>query len=144
MLIVDLAVPRDVESRTGKIKNVFLYTIDDLNEVVRRTFKLRRAQRKTAENIIDSHVDEFARNLNLHRITPTIEALYARMKKIADEELADAGKKLTPAEREILRRALHRTGRKFLHPAAEYFQKTAATSDAKTYAATVSKIFDLD
>lgn len=145
MLIVDLAVPRDVDSHAGEIKNVFLLNIDDMEAVVQKTLHSRRDQHMQADKIIESHVGELSQNLSLHQAGPTIKALYARMKQLTDGELADAREKLSCEEdTEILRRALHRTVRKFLHPIANQFRKSAGTPQSKHHVEAIRKLFNLD
>ena len=149
LLIVDIAVPRDVESSAGQIPNVFLYNIDDLESVVRRTIRTRRGQKSAAGKIIDEHVDEFLSNLNVRQVAPTIDALYAYMRGIADEELSAARNKLAAhedveADAEALQRALHRTIRRIMHPAARALRNAAGTDAARAHIAAIRKLFELD
>ncbi|MHC4982603.1 MAG: glutamyl-tRNA reductase [Planctomycetota bacterium] len=149
LLIIDIAVPRDVESSAGEVQNVFLYNIDDLESVVRSTIRTRRDQQSAAEKIIDGHVAEFLNNLNVRQVAPTIDALYSYMRKIADEELSSARNKLALHEdvkedSEILRRALHRTIRRIMHPAAEALRQAAGTDAARAHIAAIRKLFELD
>ena len=149
LLIVDIAVPRDVESGAGELENVFLYNIDDLESVVRATIRTRRGQRSAANKIIARHVSEFLGGLNVRQVAPTIDALYAYARGIADEELAAARNKLTThndsrEDAEILRRALHRTIRRIMHPAARTLRDAAGTDAARAQIAAIRKLFGLD
>ena len=149
LLIMDIAVPRDVEAAAGELKNVFLYNIDDLESVVRSTIRTRRGQGRRADRIINEHVKEFMEALNVRQVAPTIDALYTYMRKIADEELASARNKLTGhadagEDTEILQRALHRTIRRIMHPAARALRDAAGTDAARAHIAAVQRLFRLD
>jgi glutamyl-tRNA reductase len=59
MLILDLAVPRDVEASTAELEHVFLYTVDDLTDVIEENMRSRREAAREAEAIIDLQVGHF-------------------------------------------------------------------------------------
>lgn len=61
VVIIDLGVPRDVEKEIATLDNVFLYSVDDLGEVISKNFKLREEAVNEAKIIIDSKIDEFKR-----------------------------------------------------------------------------------
>jgi glutamyl-tRNA reductase len=149
LLIIDIAVPRDVESGAAGLKKVFLYNIDDLESVVRKTMHMRRSQRSAAGKIISEHVEEFLGNLNIRQVAPTIDALYSYMRRIADQELSSARNKLAAhkdsgEDSDILQRALHRTICRIMHPAARALREAAGTDAARAHVAAVRKLFELD
>jgi glutamyl-tRNA reductase len=148
LLIVDIAVPRDVEAAAGQVDNVFLYNIDDLEQIVQGNLALRQEQHGAAEGIITEHVDELLSGLNVRNVAPTIEALYRRMEQIAAEELRDARNKLSEhddaeADLEVLRRALHRTIRRMLHPCAQRLRDAAGSDAARAHIAALRELFEL-
>ncbi|ALG66500.1 glutamyl-tRNA reductase [Beggiatoa leptomitoformis] len=59
MFIVDIAVPRDVEESVSKVEDVYLYTVDDLNEVIQENLRTREQAARQAEEIIDTQVTHF-------------------------------------------------------------------------------------
>src|SRR5436305_618027 len=59
MFMVDLAVPRDIEPEVGELEDVFLYTVDDLGQIVSVNLDSRRAAVAQAEAIIDTQVGQF-------------------------------------------------------------------------------------
>ncbi len=59
MVIIDLGVPRDVESQRKKLDNVYLYTIDDLGEIIEKNYKIRENSIKEAEDIIKFKIIEY-------------------------------------------------------------------------------------
>ncbi|MDD5180879.1 MAG: glutamyl-tRNA reductase [Gallionellaceae bacterium] len=75
LFIVDLAVPRDVEEEVAELNDVFLYTVDDLAEVVRDGLDARQGAVEAAEVIIDSGVENFVHWMESREVVPTILAL---------------------------------------------------------------------
>lgn len=149
MLIVDLAVPRDVEPAAGELEGVSLYNIDEMDEVVRQTIKSRRSDVAAAERIIDLHTAELMERINIRQVAPTIDELYRKMERICDEELAAAGKKLTghddaDADMAILTQAMRRTIRRIMHPCVQNLRGSAGSDAARAHIAALRKLFGLD
>jgi glutamyl-tRNA reductase len=148
LLIVDIAMPRDVEPEAGLVRGVKLYNIDDLRQVVNSTLESRDSQRQPAGKIVGRHVTELMDKLNVRQVAPTIEALYRFMREIADAELAEARNKLSShadadLDGEVLKRSLHRTIRRIMHPLARQLQKAAGEDGAGARIATVLRLFEL-
>ncbi len=96
MFMVDLAVPRDIESEVGRMDDVFLYTVDDLGSVVQTGLESRQAAVTQAEAIIETRVQSFMHWIDTRRVVPVIQ------------ELHDTGEALRLAELERARRLLAR------------------------------------
>ena len=75
MVMVDLAVPRDIESEVDRLDDVFLYTIDDLGQIIERGLESRQAAVVEAEAIIDGQVHDFLQWVDAREVVPTIRAL---------------------------------------------------------------------
>ena len=90
LFIVDLAVPRDVEKEVAELSDVFLYTVDDLSDVVRDGLDARQGAVKEAEVIIDSGVNDFMHWMQSREMVPTIRALrdHAERQRRAEMEKA--------------------------------------------------------
>ncbi len=90
LFIVDLAVPRDVEKEVAELNDVFLYTVDDLSDVVRDGLDARQGAVKEAEVIIDSGVHDFMHWMRSREMVPTIRALrdHAERQRRAEMEKA--------------------------------------------------------
>ncbi|HUS90482.1 MAG TPA: glutamyl-tRNA reductase [Phycisphaerae bacterium] len=149
LLIVDIAVPRDVAPEAGEIDNVFLYNIDDLEQVVQSNLAHRHQQRGPADTIIAEHVGELLGSLNVRNIQPTIRALYRRMEAIADQELLEAAHKFSQhgdgeEDMEILQRTIRRVIRRMLHPCAKRLRESAGSDAARAHAAMLHELFELD
>jgi glutamyl-tRNA reductase len=83
MLLIDLAVPRDIESDSAEIEGVSLYDIDDLQAVIARNRRVRQAEARTAEGILEEEIQHFAAWLGSLEVLPTLAALRARADEIA-------------------------------------------------------------
>lgn len=75
MFMVDLAVPRDIEPEVAKLRDVYMYTVDDLSAVVQSAGEKRQAAVEQAEAIIDAGVQSFAHWLDQRAAVPLIQAL---------------------------------------------------------------------
>jgi glutamyl-tRNA reductase len=93
LLLIDLAVPRDIDAACGELEGVSLYDIDDLQAVIARNRKVRQAEARKAEGIIEEEIQRFAVWLGSLEVLPTLAALRAHANEIAEQVVADnAGK----------------------------------------------------
>ena len=89
LMLIDLAVPRDIDSTCQEIEGVSLYDIDDLEAVVARNRNVRQAEARRAEGIIEEEIQSFASWLGSLEVLPTISALRGRALEIAEQVLAE-------------------------------------------------------
>ena len=75
MFLIDIAVPRNIDPAVNDLDNVFLYDIDDLQEVVNANLRERMKEAERAEAIVTEEVERMMARLKLHEVTPTIVAL---------------------------------------------------------------------
>ncbi|MDP2430871.1 MAG: glutamyl-tRNA reductase [Pseudomonadota bacterium] len=94
IFMVDLAVPRDIETEVGELDDVFLYTVDDLGEVVRAGQGNRQSAVVQAEAIIASSVNEFMHWIDTRRTVPVIRSLRDHSERLRRHELDKAHKAL--------------------------------------------------
>jgi len=94
MFIVDIAVPRDIEQQAGELEDVYLYTVDDLKEVIEENIKNRREAAEQAEEIIDTQVYHFMDWLNSLSVVSTIREIRDQAACIQQEALEFARHKL--------------------------------------------------
>jgi glutamyl-tRNA reductase len=87
LFIIDIAVPRDVESEAGDLEQVFLYNVDDLQAVVQENISKRGTEASDAERIVTQEVGKFLGWLNSRSAVPTIVALRQRFEAIRQSEL---------------------------------------------------------
>jgi glutamyl-tRNA reductase len=94
MFIVDFAVPRDVEAEVAILRDVFLYTIDDLGKIVQEGAESRRASVAEAEAIVERHVELFREWQGARAAVPAIVELRRRADEYREAELAKAHTRL--------------------------------------------------
>jgi glutamyl-tRNA reductase len=94
MMMVDLAVPRDIESEVAELSDVYLYTVDDLAAVVAEGRDARMASIAQAEAIINSRVRDFNAWLAARKVLPALHALRNDADSLRRDELARARKML--------------------------------------------------
>ena len=85
LLLIDLAVPRDIDAACAEIPGVSLYDIDDLEAVIARNRQVRQAEARKAEGIIEEEIQQFARWLGSLEVLPTVSALRAHATEIAEQ-----------------------------------------------------------
>ena len=117
LFIVDLAVPRDVEPEVAELDDVFLYTVDDLAEVVRDGQDARQGAVKEAEVIIDSGVANFIHWMESREVVPTIRALRDNAERHRRHEMEKALRLLSKGEdaAKVLESLSNSLTNKFLH-----------------------------
>jgi glutamyl-tRNA reductase len=97
---IDISVPRNIDPAVGKIKNVFLFDIDDLESVISSNIREREREAERAELIVQSEVMQFQQKLRLMDFGPSIGALRQNMQDVARAELARQRKRLGPLTKE--------------------------------------------
>ena len=98
VLMIDLAVPRDIEDEVSRLDDVFLYTVDDLREVVDAGLEGRRLAVAEAESIIDTQVNAFMNWMVQRQSVPLIQELHARSDVVRQQEVERARKMLAKGE----------------------------------------------
>lgn len=117
IFMVDLAVPRDIEAEVESLSDVYLYTVDDLQQVVAQNQQSRQTAVTQAECIIDEQVSSFGEWLQTQRVVPLVRQLRGSLERLRDRELASALQALErgrPAE-EVVSRLAYRLTRKAAH-----------------------------
>jgi glutamyl-tRNA reductase len=104
LVLIDIAVPRDIEHACGEIEGVSVYDMDDLQAVVARNLGVREAERTKAEAVIEEEIQRFARWLAQLEVMPTITSLREHGADIVDQVLAEnAGRWESASPRDIAR-----------------------------------------
>ena len=142
VFMVDLAVPRDIEPEVSRLDDVFLYTVDDLAQVVQTGIESRQAAVAQAEAIIDAGVQSFAHWLDQRASVPLIQALHRQADDWRMAEIARARKQLAKgADIESVLEALSRgLTQKMLHGTLAELHSSDSEQRAQV-AQTVSRLF---
>jgi glutamyl-tRNA reductase len=117
MLMIDLAVPRDVEAEVAELDDVFLYSVDDLGKIVQEGLDTRHAAVAQAEAIINANVHDFMRWFENRELVPTIRALRDQAERMRRHELERAARMLAKGQdpAAVLEQLSHSLINKFLH-----------------------------
>jgi glutamyl-tRNA reductase len=104
LLLIDIAVPRDIDAACGELEGVTLYDIDDLQTVVARNLDTRASEVPRAEEIVEEEIQRFARWLGQLEVLPTVSALREHGNALVEQVLAEnAGRWETASSRDIAR-----------------------------------------
>jgi glutamyl-tRNA reductase len=90
IFMVDIAVPRDIEPEVGELDDVYLYTVDDLHEVVAENLKSRQGAAAAAEELVAAGTDEFMFRLRELAAGDVLRAYRQQSERLRDEELLKA------------------------------------------------------
>ena len=133
MFMVDLAVPRDIEPEVAQLDDVFLYTVDDLAQVVSEGMVNRQEAAINAEMIVQARVDTFMQWLAKRDAVPTIKALRDQAEAMRQAELEKALKLIQKGEKaEIVLEALSNAlTNKFLHAPSHALNQAHGDEHAK-------------
>jgi glutamyl-tRNA reductase len=147
LLLIDLAVPRDIHPASREVAGVSLYDMDDLQALVERNASGREAEARRAEGILRAELVRFDRWLAAQDVTPTIAALRARADEVVERVLDENEQRwegLTEDDRERLRAAARAIASRLLHEPTLRLKRDADEADAYVRVAVVRELFALD
>ena len=133
MFFIDIAVPRDVDPEMGKLEGIFVYDIDDLQQVAAAHMAERSREATDAEALIEGEVERFHQRQLTVNVAPAIVALQHQAEEIRQAELKHAHARLGSLSAEQLAavEALTRgLVNKFLHPPMQALKQAAREHDA--------------
>lgn len=146
LLLIDLAVPRDLDPAIQELDGCFLYDIDDLEAVVAETLAGRRREAERAEAIVLAEAERFRSWHASLDVVPAIASLHALAEEIRAAELAKLeGRlgRLTAAERQAVESVTAQIVGKLLHLPTVRMKQAAVTADGVVYAEAVRHLFGL-
>jgi glutamyl-tRNA reductase len=147
LVIIDIAVPRDVEDTVRELPGVQVYDIDDLQSVVDSNVERRKAAIPQVEAIIQHEMARFAEWYHSRQVTPVIKTLREWAQSIADDELAQTLNRLSDADehtRQIVSRMAHRLVNRLLHEPTSRLRIQASEGNGYGYAHAVRELFALN
>jgi len=146
MFFIDMAVPRDIDPDANQIDNVYVYDIDDLNNVIETNLEERQKEAERAEEIVAAEVRAFFRWLEAQQVTPTIVTLRKKFEEIKNAEVAKALSVLgteDPKTKKVVESLATAILNKVLHPPVAALKKDVDGRDVTELVATVRELFDL-
>lgn len=146
MFLIDIAVPRNIEPSVNQIDNVFLYDIDDLQEVVNANLRERQKEAQHAEELVQQEVERMMVRLKVQEVTPTIISFQEQLEQIRVSEIEKVRRKygpLTPEQEEawdVLTRGIIN---KIAHGPISEIRLQAGNPDGAHVIAAIRKAFHL-
>jgi glutamyl-tRNA reductase len=147
LLLIDLAVPRDIQPSCRDLPGVSLYDMDDLQALVERNVSGREAESRRAEAILRAELNRFDAWLAGQDIAPTLAALRQRADEVVDRVLDENDRRwegLTEADRERLTAAARAIASRLLHEPTLRLRRAAADRDTYIKVAALRELFGLD
>jgi len=133
IFMVDLAVPRDIESEVGELQDIYLYTVDDLKNVVDENLRGRELAAETAREIIDLEVTAFSEWLKTHQSADEIRQLRNSAElikqRVIEKALSQLGQQVDPEV--VLNRLANDLTNKLLHKPTLEMRKALKEDDAE-------------
>jgi len=144
MLMIDIAVPRDIEPEAGELDDVYLYTVDDLQDIIQEGLRSRQEAAKQADEIIENQVNQFMGWLRSLDAVATIRAYREQCEQLRDQEVLKAKRMLArgvPPE-EVLSQLGRILTNKMIHAPSTHLRQAGfeGRSDVLTIA---RELFDL-
>lgn len=131
MFLVDIAVPRDIEPDTAELENVYLYTIDDLQQVVDSNLSERNRAAQAAVSDVDLAVDEFMRWLNSARASVYLHKLHKHARENSEELAARALRKINAGNdpEQVINQLANTLSKRILHLPSTRLRQAAEEQD---------------
>ncbi|EOC1327788.1 glutamyl-tRNA reductase [Cronobacter dublinensis] len=131
MLLVDIAVPRDVEPEVGKLANAYLYSVDDLQSIIQHNMAQRKAAAVQAESIVEQEAHEFMAWLRAQSVSETIREYRAQADKVREELTSKALASLRAGgdAEAIMQDLARRLTNRLIHTPTKSLQQAARDGD---------------
>jgi glutamyl-tRNA reductase len=147
LVLIDIAVPRDIEPGCRELAAVSLYDIDDIQQIVERNAGVREAEATRAERIIEDELDRFQKWLASLEVVPTIAAMRERGDEVVRRVLAENENRwenLTDADRARMELMANAIASRILHEPTRRIKRAAGSDEAYQYVSAMRELFGLD
>jgi glutamyl-tRNA reductase len=147
LLVLDIALPRDVEAAVGDLDNIFLYDLDDLQVVVESNLDRRRSEIAAAERIVSESVSDFDRWCRARGVAPVIRDLRGRAEQVRRSEVERALRSLQhlgPEDRAAVETLTRQILAKVLHSPTARLREAAENGRDAEVAALTRYLFGLE
>ncbi|MFT6791587.1 MAG: glutamyl-tRNA reductase [Cellvibrionaceae bacterium] len=137
MFILDIAVPRDIEPQVGELSNVYLFTVDDLRDVIDENKQARKAAAEEAYLIIEKLVADYMRERRTRYSVATIKSYREYADRLKDESLQKALKALQNGSdpQQVVQELANRLTNKLLHSPTQQLKQASETGQDHILAA---------
>ncbi|OIP88486.1 MAG: glutamyl-tRNA reductase [Syntrophaceae bacterium CG2_30_49_12] len=147
LFLIDIAVPRDIDPAAGNIDNVYLYNIDNLQEIVDENLNNRRREAEKAEAIIEEEALKYREWFGTLKVVPTIVSLREKVEGIITGELGRSlswMRNLSPEQRKNVEILASSILNKVLHDPIAALKEESQNGGALPYIAALRRLFRLD
>ncbi len=144
VFMIDLAVPRDIDPKIGEVEDIYLYSIDDLRDVIAQNLKRREDAARQAEVLVSNQAAEFSRWLESRDAAATIHSIRAHARQSRDEVLDKARRRIANGEpiEDVLSFVADTLSNKILHAPSQALRRADAVEQALLLNA-ARRLFDL-
>ena len=146
MFLIDIAVPRNIEPSVNQVDNVFLYDIDDLQEVVNANLRERIKEAERAEELVSQEVERMMARLKVQEVAPTIVSLQEQLEQIRNGEIERVRRKLgslTPEQEAALESLTRGIVNKIAHGPISELRRHAGLPDGVQIIDAIRQVFHL-
>jgi glutamyl-tRNA reductase len=146
MFLIDIAVPRNIEPAVNEIDNVYLYDIDDLQEVVNANLRERNKEAERAEELVTQEVERMMARLKVQDVAPMIVSLQEQLEQIRAGELERTRRKLgvlTPEQEQALESLTRGIINKIAHGPISELRRQAGQPEGIHIVDTIRRVFHL-
>jgi glutamyl-tRNA reductase len=147
LLLIDLAVPRDIDPDCREVEGVSLFDVDEVQAIVERNASGREAESRHATGILDSELSRFERWLGAQEVMPTVAALRERAERIVSQVLAENATRwegLSATDRERMEQMTRAIVNRLLHEPTVRLKGLADHDDAYLQVSALRELFGLD
>lgn len=147
MFFIDIAIPRDIDPGVNDVENVYLFTVDDLQEVVASNLQQRKEEASKAEAIVNEEIGQFFKWLSSLEVTPTIVALRNKFDEIRRAELEKTlanWKDIPPDGEKKLEALTNAIMNKLLHPPTALIKQSGQGGRTDLYVDAIRALYGLE
>jgi glutamyl-tRNA reductase len=144
VFMVDIAVPRDIDPQVAKLEDAYLYTVDDLQDIIAENIRSRQNAAKQAEEIVDTQVDHFMAWIRAQSSVDHIRSLRTQGESLRDEVLQRALSQLQQGKdpAKVMQFLANTLTNKFLHAPSSGLRQAAEQGDVELEE-TIKRLFKL-
>jgi len=146
IFLIDIAAPRDIHPDVGRINNVFLYTMDDLSQVVEGTSQMRLHEIEKVHSIIEEDTREYYNWYSSLKVLPTLISLRHQFEELRDYELNKYSSEINglpePAQ-QLFRRFAQTLTQRLLNTPSKVIKDVATDCDSTVLIKSIATLFDL-
>lgn len=145
LVILDIAMPRDVEATVAELENIKLYDVDDLQDISDKNSKKRKQLAKQARKITSNYIEEFMTWLKMIKVDPTIQSLNQRCQEIHKDSMHYIENKLelTPREHKIIEKMMISSLKRLIREPVKVLKEIDDEGKQEVYRKVIEELFEL-